>query len=148
MSIGVAVPMPVIMIFPGPGAFPIMPPAIFMHVMRTGPICAGVGRPRIVTGSPAIVLALGRPETTYPDQGRFRRRWRHLDADGRRCYPYVDGDLRPGWRRESCCNNSESHTLFEHAAPFPENSKILHESCNQPSLLSACIKTATPPSGR
>ena len=116
MSVGVAMPMPVIMVFPAPGAFPIMPSASFMHVVRTGPICAGIGRPRIVTGDPAIVLALGRPETTYPDHGRFRWRWRCLDADGRRCYPDVDGDLRPGRRRESCCNNSESHTLFEHAA--------------------------------
>ena len=117
VSIGVAMAMTVIMVFPAPGAFLIMPSASFMHVMRTGPICAGIGRPRIVTGDPAIVLALGRPETTYPDHGRFRWRRRRLDADGRRCYPDVDGDLRPGRRRESCCNNSESHAVLEHTVP-------------------------------
>ncbi len=69
VSIGVAIP--VIMVFPPPGAFPIVPSASLMHVVRTGPICAGIGRPRVVTGDPAIVLALGRPETTYPDQGRL-----------------------------------------------------------------------------
>ena len=149
VSIGVAMPMPVVMVFPAPGAFPIMPSASFMHVVRTGPICAGIGRPRIVTGDPAIVLALGRPETTYPDQGRFRRRrWRRLDADGRRCYPDVDGDLRPGRRRESCCNNSESHTLFEHAALSLRTRNFCMKSCNQPLLRSTCIKTATPPCGR
>src|SRR6201987_734399 len=130
LVVPVGVATPVIMVFPAPGALPIMPSASFMHVMRTGPICAGIGRPRIVASDPAIVLALGRPETTYPDQGRFWRRRRGFDADGRRCNPNVDGDLRPCGRRESCCNSSENHALFEHAVPFSENSKSLHQNSN------------------
>jgi hypothetical protein len=61
MSIGVT--MAVIMILPAPGAFTIMPPTRSMLVMRTGPICARIGWSYIVTGDPAIVLTLGRPET-------------------------------------------------------------------------------------
>jgi hypothetical protein len=80
MSVSVTVAMAVIMVFPAPGAFAIVPPVGSMFVARAGPICAGVGRPYVVTGDPAIVLALGRPETAHPDESRSRRRWRGLDA--------------------------------------------------------------------
>jgi hypothetical protein len=115
VSVGVA--MTVIMIFPAPITFAVMPSMRSMLVVRASPICARIGRPLIVSRDPAIMLALWFPETAYPDQGRFRRRRRRgLITNGRRSYPNVDGDLRPGRRRESCCNNSENHTLFEHAA--------------------------------
>lgn len=119
MPIGVTTPMTVTMIFLAPGAFAIVPSMRAMLIMRTGPICAGIGRAHIVAGDPAIMLALRRPEATYPDERRFRRWWRHLITNRWGCYPDVDGDLRQRWCRESCCNNSESHTLFEHGA-FPQ----------------------------
>jgi hypothetical protein len=114
VSIGVAVT--VTMIFPAPRTLTVMPPVRPVLVVRTGPICAGIGRLRVVSGNPTIVLAMGLPEAAYPDESGFRRgrRW-GLITNRRRCYADIDGDLRPGWRRESCCNNSESHTLFEHA---------------------------------
>jgi hypothetical protein len=106
MSIGVTMPVTVIMVFPGPRAFTVMPSMRSVLVVRTGPICAGVGRLYIVTGNPAIVLTLRRPESAYPDERRFRR-WRGcLITNRRRCYPDINGNLRPCWRRESCCNNS------------------------------------------
>jgi hypothetical protein len=116
MSVSVTVAMAVIMVFPAPGALPVVPPVGSMFVAGAGPICTGVGRPYVVTGDPAIVLALGRPETAHPDESRSRRRWRGLDAYGRRRNSDIYGNLRPGGRCESCCENSESDTLFEHAA--------------------------------
>jgi len=126
MSIGVTMPMAVIMILSAPRAFTIVPATRSMLVMWTGPICAWIGRPYVVTGDPAIVLTLRRPETAYPDERRFWRWWRRLITNRRRGYPDVDGDLRRGWRHESCCNNSKNHTLFEHAA-LPYELEILHE---------------------
>jgi hypothetical protein len=116
MPVSVTVAMAVIMVFPAPGAFAIVPPARSVFVARAGPICTGVGRPYVVTGDPAIVLALGRPETAHPDESRSRRWWRGLYAHGRRRDTDIDGNLRPGGRREGYCNYSESDTSFEHVA--------------------------------
>jgi hypothetical protein len=125
MSVGVTMSMIVIMIFPAPIPFPVMPPVRSVLVVRAGPICAGIGGSLIMPRDPAIVLALRLPEAAYPDECGFgRRRRRSLITDGRRSYPDIDGDLRPGWRRESCCNNSESHTVFQHVALSLMNSKI------------------------
>lgn len=111
MSVSVAVPM-------SPVAFAIMPAARALFVMRGIPGGALVGWPHVVTGDPAIVISLWRPESRNPDKRGFRRRWRHLNADRRRCNTNVDRDLRPGRRREHCCNKPETHILFQHIS-FP-----------------------------
>ena len=111
VSVSVAVPM-------SPVAFAIMPAARALFVMRGIPGGALVGWPHVVTGDPAIVISLWRPESRNPDKRGFRRRWRHLNADWRRCNTNIDRDLRPSRRREHCCNKPETHILFQHNA-FP-----------------------------
>jgi hypothetical protein len=110
VPVGVAVAM-------SPVAFAIMPAASALFVMRGIPGGALVGWPHVVTGDPAIVISLWRPESRNPDKRGFRRRWRHLNADRRRCNPNVDRDLRPGRRREHYCNKPETHILFQHISP-------------------------------
>jgi hypothetical protein len=110
--VGVAVAMVM-----SPVAFAIVPAARALFVMRGIPGGALVRWPHIVTGDPAIVILLWRPETCNPDKRGFRRRWRHLNANRRRRNPNVDRDLRPGRRREHCCNKPETHILFQHIFP-------------------------------
>jgi hypothetical protein len=111
VPVGVAVAM-------SPVAFAIMPAARALFVMRGIPGGALVGRPHVVTDDPAIVISLWRPKSRNPDKRGFRRGWRYLNADRRRCNPNVDRDLRPGRRREHCCNKPETHILFQHIS-FP-----------------------------
>ena len=61
VSVSVAVPM-------SPVAFAIMPAARALFVMRGIPGGALVGWPHVVTGDPAIVISLWRPESRNPDK--------------------------------------------------------------------------------
>jgi hypothetical protein len=110
VPVGVAVAM-------SPVAFAIMPAARALLVIRGIPGGALVRRPHIVTADPAIVTPLWCPEACHPNKRGFRRRWRHLNANRRRRNPNVDRDLRPGRRREHCCNKPETHILFQHIFP-------------------------------
>jgi hypothetical protein len=107
------VPIRVAMSSP-PVALAIVPAARALFVMRTIPGGALVRRSHIVTGDPAIAIALWRPEACNPNKRGFRRRRRHLDANRRRRNSDVHRYLRPGRRREHCCNKPETRILFQH----------------------------------
>lgn len=100
-----------------PIAFSIVPALGTMFVARDHPACALIRRAAVVAWHPAIMVALGRPESGHPyKRGLRRRRWR-LDTNRRRSNTDVDRNLRPGRRGGHCCNKSERQNLFEHGFP-------------------------------
>jgi hypothetical protein len=104
------------MLRPAPIAFPVAPALRAVLIVRDDPACVCIRRLHVMTNDPAVVVPLGRPESGHPHKGGFRRRRWRLDANRRRRYADIDGNLGPCWCQECCRKGPEGQTLFQHAS--------------------------------
>ena len=124
VCVGVAMTVIIVMNSMSPVARAVTPASLAVLVVWTIPVRAGIGRRCVASGNPPIVVSLGRPKASNPNEGWSRRRWRYLITNRRRRNADDNGDLRPGRRRrQGCCNKSERHAVFQHVFSSPTVSR-------------------------
>jgi hypothetical protein len=93
MPVVVMVVMVIAMVFAVPVAFMYLPALLVVVVVRTAPVCAGVGRLLPTAGDPDVAVATRPPIAINPGVAFFRHRRSYLITDWRRWGADIDLDL-------------------------------------------------------